>query len=225
MTLPSWTDTKLGAKKRAALWLVTEVGEGGIFIKEDVRTAFPGLSQIDRRVRELRQHGWRIDTNREDASLGQHEQRLVAVGEPVWEEGKGSLPSTSLTETQRRELLSKDGNYCRSCGITPGAVFYGTYESAQLDIARRPVKKPDGSTSVEPVSECNKCRVGGKGLTADLPGVLAGIAKLSAMERGMLVGWIKADEREFGMVERLWADYRTLPASSRDEVREALGTP
>lgn len=42
MTLPSWTDTKYGTMKRAALWLVTVVGEGNVFTKEDVKGAFPG---------------------------------------------------------------------------------------------------------------------------------------------------------------------------------------
>ncbi|MER5807939.1 hypothetical protein ABT143_07045 [Streptomyces sp. NPDC002033] len=220
--LPSWTDTKLGAKRRAALWLLTEVGEGGTFTKEDVRHAFPGMSQIDRRVRELRSHGWRIDTNREDSSLSQHEQRFVSAGEPVWEQGKGTLPSVGYTDTQRRELLAKDGHYCRSCGIVPGAVFAGTYESAQLDIARRPVRQPDGTSKVEPVVECNRCRVGGKKLTADLGAVLAGVAKLGAMELKMLGSWMDSGERDFALVERLWADFQTLPAESREQVRKAL---
>lgn len=94
MALPSWTDTKLGTMKRAALWLVSVVGEGNTFTKENVKEAFPGVSQADRRVRDLRKHGWRIDTNREDSSLGQHEQRFVAQGEPVWQPGKGSVLSS-----------------------------------------------------------------------------------------------------------------------------------
>lgn len=90
MGLPSWTDQKLGTMKRAGLWLVAVVGEGNVFTKEDVKKAFPGVSQADRRVRDLRDFGWRIDTNREDLTLGQHEQRFVAQGEPVWEPGKGT---------------------------------------------------------------------------------------------------------------------------------------
>lgn len=78
--MPSWENEKLGTMKRAALWLVDVVQEGGTFTKEDVKGAFPGVSQADRRVRDLRAHGWKIDTAREDASLGQHEQRFVAAG-------------------------------------------------------------------------------------------------------------------------------------------------
>jgi 5-methylcytosine-specific restriction endonuclease McrA len=225
MDLPSWTDSKLGTMKRAALWLVTVVGEGNVFTKEDVKAAFPGVSQADRRVRDLRDHGWQIDTNREDASLGQHEQRFVRPGEAVWEPGKGSRPSTSITQTQRREVLSKDGHFCRSCGITPGETYAGTYETAQLDIARRLVKQPDGSERTELVTECNRCRVGGRGKPTDLAAVLSAVDDLGSLERKMLAAWVASDKREFSAVERLWADYRTLPAESRAQVRKVLALP
>ncbi|MFE7110791.1 hypothetical protein ACFU98_15430 [Streptomyces sp. NPDC057575] len=225
MTLPSWQDGKFGTMKRAALWLVTVVGEGSVFTKEDVKNAFPGISQADRRVRDLRDYGWKIDTHREDALLGQHEQRFVAQGQPVWEPGKATKSSSSITETQRRKILATDGNRCRSCGITPGQVYAGSFESAQIDIARRKVKQPDGSSAVQLVAECNRCRVGGRGLEADLGAVIEGVSKLGGLQRQMLADWVAADEREFGAVERLWADFRTLPAESRDKVREALGLP
>ncbi|MFK0221795.1 hypothetical protein ACIQWN_26845 [Streptomyces vinaceus] len=225
MGLPSWTDQKLGTMKRAGLWLVAVVGEGNVFTKEDVKKAFPGVSQADRRVRDLRDFGWRIDTNREDLTLGQHEQRFVAQGEPVWEPGKGTRPATSITDTQRREVLARDGHHCRSCGITSGETFPGTYVSAQLDIARRPVLQADGTLVVEHVAECNRCRVGGRGLTADLPGVLARLGRLGSMDRKTLADWMLADAREFAEVEHLWAAIRTLPADARNKVREALSLP
>ncbi|MFD5060268.1 hypothetical protein [Streptomyces sp. NPDC058394] len=225
MALPSWRDEKFGTMKRAALWLVTVVGEGNVFTKEDVKNAFPGISQADRRVRDLRDYGWQIDTHREDALLGQHEQRFVAQGQLVWEPGKATKDSSSITDTQRRKILARDGNRCRSCGITPGQVYSDSFESVQIDIARRKVRQPDGSSPVQFVAECNRCRVGGRGLEADPDAVIAGISKLGGLERQMLADWVAADEREFGAVERLWADFRTLPAESRDKVRAALGLP
>ncbi|MFJ5225753.1 hypothetical protein [Streptomyces sp. NPDC088400] len=225
MALPSWTDTKYGTMKRAALWLVTVIGEDGTFTKEDIKLAFPGISQADRRVRDLRDYGWQIDTQREDASLGQHEQRFVKQGAPVWEPGKATKASVSVTQTQRREVLAKDGHLCRSCGIAPGETYAGSYESAQLDIARRTVKQPSGGEKVELVAECNRCRVGGRGNSVDLGALLASVAKLGGLERKMLTGWVSEDKRAFSTVERLWADYRSLPAESRAQVREALSLP
>ncbi|MEU3373825.1 hypothetical protein ABZ734_25665 [Streptomyces sp. NPDC006660] len=225
MALPSWTDTKYGTMKRAALWLVTVVGEGSVFTKEDVKAAFPGVSQADRRVRDLRDHGWQIDTNREDLTLGQNEQRFVKQGAPVWEPGKATKSGVSVTQTQRRDVLARDGHICRSCGIGPGEIYADSYEAAQLDIARRTVKQPAGGEAVELVAECNRCRVGGRGQSADLPAILDGVAGLGSIERKLLAEWVSADRREFAAVEALWAAFRTLPADSRSKVREALGLP
>lgn len=223
--IPSWEDPGLGTMKRVALWLVSVIGEGNEFTKEDLRKAFPGVSQVDRRMRDLRDFGWRIDTNREDAGLDSHEQRFVHAGTPVWEPGRATRPKESavIGAARRREVIARDGNMCRSCGITPGAVYDGTFEAAQLDIARREVRKADGTTAVELVTECNRCRVGGRGLAADPGGVMQRVAALSPIERRVLAGWMAVDRREFSRVEQLWSDYRSLPAESRAAMRAELG--
>ncbi|MEV7926456.1 hypothetical protein [Kitasatospora sp. NPDC088779] len=210
--------------KRAALWLVTVVGEGRVFTKEELRQAFPGVSQIDRRMRDLRDFGWVIHTNREAGDLDPSEQRFVEQGIPVWEPGKATRPKGTIAigAGKRRETISGDGNMCRSCGMTPGAVYEGTYDTAQLDIARRRVRRPDGTEVVELVTECQRCRLGGRQLVADLGDVLRAIERLQAEDREVLADWIAADERDFRSVEQVWSSYRALPDSSRAEVRAAL---
>ncbi|MGW6194923.1 hypothetical protein ACWF0M_02140 [Kribbella sp. NPDC055110] len=225
MVLPSWQDDSLGTMKRVALWLIQVVGEGNDFTKESLRDAFPGVSQVDRRLRDLRDFGWRIDTSREDVALGTHQQRFVTLGVPVWEPGRAGQRSkgpAAIGAGRRRQVLSADRHMCRSCGITPGDTYAGTYETAQLDIARRKVVKPDGSVDIELVTECNRCRVGGRDLEASLPAVVAGVTALSSVERRVLAGWMKADAREFSRLERVWSEYRTLPAESREAVRAEL---
>ncbi len=224
MDMPSWQDKKLGTMKRAGLWLVAVVGEGNVFTKAQLREAFPDTSQIDRRMRDLRDFGWQIDTNREEPGLESYEQRFVVQGAPVWEPGKATKASTAITATQRREIIARDGHICRSCGITPGQSYADSHEGVQLDIARRDVLQADGSKVVELVTECKRCRVGGRALAADLPAVLAEVQHLGVLEQGILAGWIAADRRDFSALERLWADYRALPAESRVKVREALSS-
>ncbi|MFJ3716832.1 hypothetical protein [Streptomyces sp. NPDC090057] len=117
--LPSWQDSKLGTMKRAALWLVQVVGEGNVFTKAQLREAFPDVAQIDRRMRDLRDFGWKIDTKREDIDLDASEQRYAQRGEPVWEPGRGTRPKSAITVNQRRELLAAYNHKCGSCGAPP----------------------------------------------------------------------------------------------------------
>ncbi|MEV6930916.1 hypothetical protein AB0M46_41385 [Dactylosporangium sp. NPDC051485] len=209
--------------KRAALWLVQIVGEGNTFTKNQLREAFPDVSQIDRRMRDLRDFGWKIDTNREDIGLEAHEQRFTQRGASVWEPGKGSRDRiTTITSSQRHEVLMRDGHKCRSCGIGPGEKYAGTDITSQLDVARRVVRLPDGRRETQVVIECNRCRVGNRELVVDLRQVLAQIAKLPAIEKRMLSAWIEQDGRTFSAVEEVWAAYRTLPADAREHVRDAL---
>jgi hypothetical protein len=112
---------------------------------------------------------------------------------------------------------------CRSCGITPGEIYAGTYEAAQLDIARREVVKPDGTKATELVTECKRCRVGGRALAADLGKVLKAAAALDPAERSVLSDWVAADRREFSRLEQIWSDYRSLPEESRAQLQAELG--
>lgn len=225
MSLPSWQDESYGTMKRAGLWLVAEVGEGNVFTKAQLRDAFPDIAQIDRRMRDLRDFGWQIHTNREDRTLDAHEQRFVAQGAAVWLPGKATRPkgAAAVTANKRREVISRDGNMCRSCGITPGEFFADSDETAQLDLARRTVRRPDGTETIELVTECNRCRIGGRELSVDLEKILVGIARLGSLERRVLQDWVDDGSREFSQVETLWAEYQALPAEARAEIRASLG--
>ncbi|GAA2912798.1 hypothetical protein Acy02nite_48530 [Actinoplanes cyaneus] len=223
MTMPDWRDNRLGTMKRTALWLVQEVGEGNTFTKNQLREAFPEVAQIDRRMRDLRDFGWKIDTSREDAGLDLNEQRFAQRGAAVWEPGKATRQAVAVSTSQRREILARDGYKCRSCGIGPGEKYVGTETTAQLDLARRPVRMPGGTQQTQLVVECNRCRVGAGGeLAADVQDVLSRAARLPMIEKKMLAGWIEEGSRRFSEAEQLWADFLTLPAEARELVRESL---
>ena len=216
---PSWRDEKLGTMKRGALWLVQVVGEGNVFTKAEMRSAFPETAQIDRRIRDLRDYGWRIDTRREDPGLDQSEQRFVSRGAPVWEPGKAVKKEAPLSAVARRDILQRDGHLCRSCGISAGERFSGSYATAHLDLARRKVALPDGSAEVQLVTECNRCRIGGGGESVDVGAVLEEIRALPNLELGILREWIERDRRRQSDLERLWALYRSLPGDARELIR------
>lgn len=224
MTLPSWQSENLGSMARTALWLLQVVGVNGTFKKVELREAFPDVAQIDRRLRDLRDHGWKIDTSRDDPTLTQQEQRFVAAGTEVWLPGKAKAPKhkASITAAQRAKILAADNYMCRSCGIAVGEVYEDGITPAVLNVARRKVLLPDGSTDYQTVTECKRCGVGSGERTVELPEVLAQVHALAPMERQVLTAWIEADQRTLGPLEKAWGTYRSLPESSRKAVAAAL---
>ncbi|MGW6740962.1 hypothetical protein ACWGDX_09510 [Streptomyces sp. NPDC055025] len=224
--LPSWQNGKLGGKVRAALWLEAEVGEGNIFTKAQLRQAFPEVAQIDRRLRDLRDHGWRIDTSRDDPALKQEEQRYVTKGAEVWIPGQAKVArhKGSLTSPQRIKVWQSDNFMCRTCGIGAGEEYEeGSDVRSQLNVARRKVVLHDGSVEVQMVTECKRCTSGTAGeAPVDLADVLGRIDSLSPLEKQALTAWIAADRRTQGSLEKLWGAYRTLPSASRETVRKAV---
>lgn len=224
MALPSWRDTGIGSMARAALWLVQEVGEGNIFTKAELREAFPDVAQIDRRIRDLRDHDWKISPSREDPTLRQQEQRFVAQGAEVWIPGKSKAPKhkASLTAAQRAKVLDEDGYVCRTCGIAAGEAYEEGIDQAVLNVARRQVIQPNGDMAYQLITECKRCGVGSSGRQADLGRVMEQAAALSPMEQRVLRAWIAADRRSLSPLDKLWGQYRTLPEAARKVVVDVL---
>lgn len=227
MALPSYQDTKIGSMARGALWLIAVVGEGNIFTKAQLREAFPDVAQIDRRLRDLRDHDWRIDTSRDDPSLLQQEQRFVTRGADVWIPGKSKAPKhkNSLTAAQRAKVLHDDNNLCRSCGVGAGEGYEdgGGVELAKLNVSRRKVLHADGSEEYQLVTECKRCGVGGgTDREVDLGALLDLVEDLAPLEQKLFAKWIAADQRTFSPIEKVWGIYRTLPQESRAAVAQAI---
>ncbi|MEU7417836.1 MULTISPECIES: hypothetical protein [Streptomyces] len=224
MTLPSWQSENLGSMARTALWLLQVVGVDGTFTKVELREAFPDVAQIDRRLRDLRDHGWKIDTSRDDPTLTQQEQRFVAAGAEVWLPGKAKAPKhkASITAAQRAKILAADSYMCRACGVAAGELYEDSITPAVLNIARRKVLLPDGSTDYQTVTECKRCGAGGSERTVELAQVLAQVNALAPMERQVLTAWIEADQRTLGPLEKAWGVYRSLPENARKAVAAAL---
>ncbi|NDZ78542.1 hypothetical protein G3I19_08395 [Streptomyces sp. SID10853] len=224
MTLPPWQNGKLGGKVRAALWLETVVGEGNTFTKAELRKAFPEVAQIDRRLRDLRTHDWRIDTSRDDPSLKQEEQRYVAKGAEVWIPGQAKVAKhkNSLNAAQRAKVWQGDSFLCRTCGIGAGEPYSDDPDTlSQLNVARRKVVLAGGSVDFQMVTECNRCGTGRGEREVDLGELLNKVAGLSELEKSVFLSWIETGQRKQGALEQLWGVYRTLPVTSREAVRQA----
>ncbi|MFJ4911950.1 hypothetical protein [Streptomyces sp. NPDC088726] len=228
VTLPAWNDPELkgGTMIRCALWLVQEIGEGKTFTKEQLRDAFPGIAQADRRLRDLRVFKWVILTSTEDASLLAEDQRFVKAGVQVWDPAarRAAAPQKAVTAKQKQSVLARDDYMCTVCGIG-GAEPYidDSNQTAVLSVTRRPTVLPDGREETLLVTECKRCRAGGDGQAARADEVVAEIKSLDPADQRRLARWAERGRRGSTPLERAWNAYRRLPGDARQEVREGLG--
>lgn len=228
MPFPDWNDPKIkaGTMIRGALWLVQVIGEGKTFTKEQIRDAFPGISQADRRIRDLRDYGWVILTNTEDATLMAEDQRFVKAGVPVWDPAarRAAAPQKAVSAKEKQAVMARDEYVCTVCGIAGGESYIDdSNQTAVLSVTRRETVLPDGRECVQLVTECKRCRAGSDGAPARADEALTDIKALDRADQRRLARWIERGRRGSTPLERAWNAYRRLPADARDEVRALLG--
>lgn len=227
MDLPAWNDPDLnvGTMVKAGLWLIQAVGEGNTFTKEQLRDAFPGVTQVDRRVRDLRAYGWTILSSTEDAALMSEEQRFVRVGTPVWDPAarRAATSQKALPAKEIKAIHARDDFMCTSCGIAGGEPYVDDpSQTAVLSVTRRETVLPDGRQKVLYVTECKRCRAGSDGSSARADEIVADIKTLDPADRRRLSRWIERGRRGSTPLERVWNAYRRLPPEAREEVRSVL---
>lgn len=218
---PDWRDDSLGGRARVALWLLDQVGEGGVFTKAMLRDSFPGVEQIDRRMRDLRSAGWDIRTARQDASLSPRELRFVAAGAEVWRPGAQSPARMSAKE--RAAILRRDGYCCVDCGISAGERHPGGGGRAQIAVTPRPRPGDDATnTGMDGyVTRCDLCRAGGTE-GPDRGSLLSRALALPEHDRSMLREWLSRGERGCREVGLVWSDYRRLAPLERRRFRDEM---
>lgn len=224
MEQPAWDDPEstAGTMIRGALWLLQVVGEGGTFTKNELRTAFPGVSQVDRRIRDLRDYGWVVHSSAEDASLLAEDQRFVKAGVAVWDprERRLAAPRKAISSKERQTVLIRDGYMCTLCGIA-GAEPYpdDPVMTAVLGVSRRSVRAFDGrETEMLLVTECARCRSGRESSTVDERDVLMAARDLSPGDRRRLIRWMERGRRGSTELDRTWAAYLRVPTDRRQQV-------
>lgn len=222
MTLPKWNDPKVkaGTMVRTALWMISEVGVGNIFTKEQHRKAFSGIAQADRRMRDLRSFGWVIHTNLEDISLTSKEQRFVTAGLPVWEPGvlKASRNAT-VSAKVRRQILAAADYQCVACGIAGGEKYPDSSEAtAVLSVSRSVFMMKDGRQETGLLSQCTRCAAGDEEQGIGITEVIRQIHDLPTSDLAVFIRWTERGRRD--PLDRAWSTFRRLPSVVQDEVRQ-----
>lgn len=210
---------------RGALWLVQVVGQGNTFTKNQLREAFPGVAQADRRIRDLRDYGWVVYSSTEDASLSREDQRFVSAGVPVWDPKarRANDPNKGITAKERQAVLRRDGYMCTLCGIVGGEPYPDDpVLTAVLGVSSRVVVDPDGQEQCRLVTECKRCRSGAAAAPLDVAAAVASASDLSSGDLRRLRRWIERGRRGATDLDRAWAAYLRVPTEDRPEVAERL---
>lgn len=219
MSEPRWNDSNLkaGTMVRGALWLIQVVGEGSIFTKDQVREAFPKIAQADRRIRDLRKHGWVISTNTEDATLGINEQRFVAPGARIWEKGvRRTAGGKGLSPRERASMLA-DANYqCQRCGVAAGQQYPDDSTLSAVLL----VSKLEG---ISATVICKRCHSGRTTQTkSSSTDIWRHLTSMSSAEKAQLRSWIQRNRRGVTATDRAWRAFNDLEESEQTRVKSYL---
>lgn len=202
------------------------VGEGNVFTKEQVRSAFPGVSQADRRIRDLRDFGWVIKSSAEDASLSPNEQRFVRRGVPVWNRSaRRAARAKAITSKERYAILARDGFQCVVCGVGGGEPYPDSpTERAVLGVFRQDAGDGGSEAGGALVTKCKRCKSGG-GASPPAVGLfrlINDVELLDEPEKVVLRRWVKRGWRGPTPLDRVWSAYRHLPDEGKTEFERRL---
>ncbi|MCQ1576680.1 HNH endonuclease [Streptomyces parvus] len=211
--LPSWEDATRGSMVRGSLWLMQVVGAGNIFTKSQLRDAFPEVAQIDRRIRDLRNYGWVIDTSREDVGLGSHEQRFVKPGSPVWDPAARKRRSREpVSASLRRSAMERAHYACEMCGRAV----------PHLDLTHRVPLAAGGSNDLDNLevicTACNAARHAAPGISE----LADRASSLPILERTRLLTWMTMGARPRSALEDIWAQYQQLSSIDQQAMARHL---
>ncbi|BCW35101.1 hypothetical protein StoSoilA2_11570 [Arthrobacter sp. StoSoilA2] len=189
-----------------------------MFTKAQLREAFPGVEQIDRRMRDLRQDGWILSTYAQERALAVDELRLVKIGGHIWEPGYKSNHTPRASDRERRETLARDNFACIFCGIGAGETYSDDPALAgQLNVTWCDAAAPRGRY----VTTCKRCRnplaeIGSSDVAYEAAETLV------PDEMRLLMDWIRVGHRTPRQIDRVWGLVRLLSKGERENLLTRL---
>ncbi|PPK98025.1 hypothetical protein CLV92_102178 [Kineococcus xinjiangensis] len=222
-----YRDEALGSRARVALFLATEVGEGGRFLKQALRQAFPGIEQVDRRMRELRSMEWvfTYDADPEDQRV--RITTLTKIGLYIWDPDVPRPTLGRISAVQSRRIFDRD-RVCTICGIAAGERYAPDDDrTAQLIIQHIVPLSVGGSEDDSNLHVVCLRHSGGQWAAPESREQVQRIltrfdGELDPRARTQFLSWVLRGQRTFTPAEQLWATYQALSPAERESVRDEL---
>lgn len=150
-------------KIKIANYMANKVGE--VVTTEELHdVARPGIS-YQRRLRELREEGWPIESHIDNVRLRPGEYMLIdnPPTEPV-------RFSRRISNRLRAEVLERNGSLCQACGLGPGDRYPDNKRKVVLHIGHIKDRAHGGQDTIANLKTlCARCNEGGKHLTQEPP--------------------------------------------------------
>ncbi|QLY33301.1 HNH endonuclease [Nocardia huaxiensis] len=209
---------------------IANVGVGNRFTMKQLNASVPDVIQTDRRMRDLREMGWRIDNYKTNASLAPEEYLVREIGVRIDQgEKRPANQRRSIAGAKRRRIFERDGGACRICGVAGGQEFPDAHgHKAVLTIGHIVPKDRGGSDNDENLQiECQRCNEQSRNNIQSPPDpaeVLTAIRNLKGghKTKKQVVGWMLSGKREISDAERAFGNWWRLPYDQRQHVKDAL---
>ncbi|MFE3940599.1 HNH endonuclease [Streptomyces sp. NPDC059118] len=210
---------------------VASVGEGERFTKLDLFANVPDVAQADRRMRDLRPMGWKIDNYKVNSDLKPDEYLLVEIGTRI-DQGE-PVPKTvrkNITGPKRRRIMERDGHACQVCGVHAGAEYWDEAgRNAVLSIGHIIPVSDGGNNDDENLrAECQRCNDESRNNTKrpPTPGeVLIQVTALKSRDKKKrLYAWMAAGRRTVDDVDDAFTQWSRLSRMDRLDVMAKLGS-
>lgn len=200
------------------------VGEGEVFTKLQLIEGVPGVAQVDRRMRDLRELGWRIDNYKTNPRLKPDEYLLAKIGiridlgEERQEPAKPRIPAA-----RRREAIETADSLCQTCGISAGEPYPDDETQRAVLSVHLVDPAPPINTELSNLRvECQRCNAGLRGTGRALPTMEDVLARASRLgnrdDKRRLYRLMQSGRLERDEVELIFAEWLRLGRDDRVNV-------
>jgi 5-methylcytosine-specific restriction endonuclease McrA len=181
---------------------------------------------LNRRLRKLRENGWKLPTNKDDRSIPTGTYRVDSVG---WYPGEGERPpSNSVSLGDRRRVFERDQWRCVVCGVGSNEPYPSDPATlATLTVGHRIPNALGGSSKDinNLQTECARCNEPVREALRSpetLDQLRPDLINLSRDEARKLESWVLAGRRGRDKVDATYDRIRPLSASEKADVRHII---
>lgn len=178
-----------GSKKKIARFLKERVGE--VVTKDQLQEVVgPDVTEWARRLRDLRQEGWKISSNfhRADLRPGQYilEEEPPEPGAYKFEPG--------ISDRLRSEVLERNGYTCQMCGVGVGDTM-DNGQPVRLHVGHIVDRDHGGKTAAPNLRAlCSQCNQGAKNIAPEPPShawLMAQVRRAPESDQRQVLKWLQ----------------------------------